>query len=321
MAALPTPRLSDGSVDLDGLARVADFALSRGVRGIVPCGGTGEYFDIARADRRRILEALLPVAKGRGLLIAGVGAATLRESVLLADHALQSGAAAVLLPPPHFYRYGDDELRQFFREAARAIGGPTLLYNLAAFVSPIREGVAIDLIASEPSIVGIKDSSGTLNILRRLTDEGIPAKRIQGHDAWLADSFRGGLLDGAISGPASVVPEMSSAMFESFGDAEAFSAAASFCSEFIRRIEKFPYPWALKWIAEWRGLGAAHLPFPLNEPQRLASAEFRAWFEDWQGRLESWRAGQDLTRIAAAPDAAAVGRVGLPITSRGTSVP
>ena len=301
MAALPTPRSLDGSVDLDGLTRVADFALSHGVCGIVPCGGTGEYFDIPLRDRQAILEILLPVADGRGLVIAGVGAGTLRDSIRLAEHALYAGADAVLLPPPHFYRYADNELLQFFREAARGIGGPTLLYNLAAFISPIREEVAAELIASEPNIVGIKDSSGTLDILRRLTREGIPAVRIQGHDLRLAESFREGLLDGAISGPASVVPELSAAMFETFGNEEAFATAAAFYADFIGQIDRFPYPWALKWIAEWRGLGPARLPFPLNRQQEVAAETFHAWFEEWRGRLDSWRSEQGLGDGAVHP--------------------
>ena len=295
MAALPTPYTLDDGVDFDALERVGDFALEGGVRGIVPCGGTGEYVRIPLADRMAILERLLPIARGRGTVIAGVGAATLPDSVRLAEHALHTGAEAVLLPPPHFYRYGDAELLQFYREAARAIGAPTLLYNLAAFVSPIREGVAAELIVSEAHIVGIKDSSGTLDILRRLTNDQIPAVRIQGHDVRLADSFREGLLDGAISGPASVVPELSASMFETFGNEAAFARAGEFYAEFIRQIEKFPYPWALKWIAEWRGLGAARLPFPLNADQRAAQEGFLDWFEAWHDRLGAWREASGLS--------------------------
>ena len=289
MAALPTPRLANGDVDFSALERLADFAISKGVNGIVPCGGTGEYFDLSLADRKAVLERVERVARGRGLVIAGVGAGSIGDSVGLAEHALASGACAVLLPPPHFYRYRDRELLQFFRHAARRVGGPVLLYNLAAFVSPISEDVAAELIASERHIVGIKDSSGTLDILQRLTRDCIPSIRIQGHDVRLADSFREGLIDGAISGPASVVPELSMSMFETYGKPEAFDSASGFYSEFIELIERFPYPWALKWVAERRGLGAARLPFPLNRELESLTETFRADFDEWFGRFNSWR--------------------------------
>ena len=289
MAALPTPRCADGGVDLDAVERVACFALEGGARGVVPCGGTGEYFDFGLAERRAILKRVLQAARGRGIVIAGIGSASLWDSARLADHALAAGAEAVLLPPPHFFRYREGELLQFYREAARRIGGPVLLYNLASFVSPIPADVAAELIATEPNIVGIKDSSGKLDIPRRLTEAGIPAIRIQGPDVRLADSLREGLLDGAISGPASVVPELSASIFETFGDEQAFSASAAFYAEFIQRMEEFPYPWALKWVAERRGLGRAWLPFPLSREQQIAADRFRAGFDDWFARFTAWR--------------------------------
>ena len=291
MAALLTPRSPDGEVDFDGLERGADFALARGAAGIVPCGGTGEYFDLSVAQRKEIVERLLPVAKRRGILVAGVGSASLSQSVDLARHALEAGAEAVLLPPPHFYRYGDEDLLQYFRSAARAVGGPVLLYNLAGFVSPISADVAAELVDSEPHVAGIKDSSGNLDILRRLTRAGSAGARLQGHDARLAESFREGLLDGAISGPASVVPEMSAALFASFGDEAAFARAIRFNDEFLRELERFPYPWALKWVAGWRGVCKAALPFPLSAGQERERERFRARFEDWLSRLQDGGSG------------------------------
>ena len=286
MAALLTPRSPDGEVDLDALERNADFALSRGVRGVVPCGGTGEYFDLSVSQRQEIVERLAGVTGGRCPLVVGVGAARISDSVRLARHALDLGASAVLLPSPHFYHYGDAELLQFFREAAQAIGGPVLLYNLPGFVSPIQAGVVAGLLRSEPWLVGIKDSSGTLEILRRLTEEGLACTRIQGHDARLAESFREGLLDCAISGPASVVPEMSAALFESFGDETAFARAARFNDEFLQQFMRFPYPWALKWIADWRGLFRPSLPFTLGPEQESARRAFHEWFDEWLARLQ-----------------------------------
>ncbi len=286
-AALLTPRSADGAVNLDALERNADFVLARGVTAIVPAGGTGEYFGLSSMQRKAIVERLAPVARGRGLLIVGVGAATMPEAVALARHAFESGAHAVLLPGPHFFRYGDDELRQYFREAARAIAGPVILYNLAGFLSPIHEDVVVELLQSEPWLVGIKDSSGSLAILRRLTRERLACVRIQGHDARLAESLREGLLEGAISGPAGVVPEMSAALFRTGGNGPAFARADRFNDEFIGQLERFPYPWALKWVAERRGLSEATLPFPLSPAQERSKLEFLDWFDDWLERLQA----------------------------------
>ncbi|MCY4535763.1 MAG: dihydrodipicolinate synthase family protein, partial [Bryobacterales bacterium] len=158
-AALLTPRREDGSIDHEALERNTEFVFARGVSAVVPCGGTGEYFDLTLAQRREIVRHLVPVARGRGQLVAGIGSGSLRESVSLARHALETGADAVLLPAPHFYRYTTRDLLQFFRDAARAIDGPTMLYNLAGFVSPLDADLISELVGTETHIIGVKDSS------------------------------------------------------------------------------------------------------------------------------------------------------------------
>lgn len=283
-AALLTPRREDGSIDFEALERNAEFVFERGANGIVPCGGTGEYFDLTLAQRSEIVKRLAPVAKGRGSLVVGIGSGSLRDSVSLAGLAFESGADAVLLPPPHFYRYGGRDLLQFFRTAARAIGGPTLLYNLAGFVSPLDEDLTAELVGTEDHIVGIKDSSGGLEILRRLTNDELGCVRIQGHDAWLPESLRQGLADGAISGPAGVVPEAIGAVFQTFGDDVAFTAAATYFGQFLEQLGRFPYPWAIKWAAQHRGLGPVALPIPLSPERAQDKDAFLSWFAAWLER-------------------------------------
>ena len=276
-----TPRREDGSVDLAALERNADWVISQGAGGIVPCGGTGEYSDLTLGQRKEIVEQLAWVSKTQAKLVVGVGSGSLRDSVGLAHHALRGGADAVLLPPPHFYRYASRDLLPFFRAAARAIDGPTMLYNLAGFVSPLDADLAAELVGTEEHVIGIKDSSGSLEILRRLTEAGMPCVRVQGHDAWLAESLRQGLSDAAISGPASVVPEAIRAVFETFGDEHAFSAAVTHFEQFLEQLQHRPYPWVIKWAAQHRGLGPATLPIPLSAEREQDRRAFLSWFETW----------------------------------------
>ena len=283
LAALLTHRKAggEGYVDFGALERNADFALSNGADGIVPCGGTGEYFALSARQREEIFEVLAPVVHGRGHLIAGIGSARLEESVRLARHAFANGANAVLLPPPHFFRYGQAELAQFYREAAAAIGGPMLIYNLAGFVSPVSPATAVNLLQTEEHIVGLKDSSGDLSMLRLIEKKRIPCVGFQGHDMRLAESIRENLADGAISGPASVVPEALAPLLESPIDSPPFMAAATRLDEFLDRLQRLPYPWVLKWAASLRGFGNASLPFPLGHEHIEAKRQFESWFERW----------------------------------------
>lgn len=72
----------------------------------------------------------------------------------------------------------------------------------------------LNLIRQCNNIVGIKDSSGSLDILRSLTESGLECNRVVGNDSALAPELRKGLRDRVVSGVLCVQPEILKAMFE-----------------------------------------------------------------------------------------------------------
>ena len=264
------------------------------MRGFVLTGGTGEYPDLSLEQRKALLERAAATLGGRAWLIASCGAMRLDQTAELARHALDLGADAILLPPPHFYRYGQQDLEDFFRAAAARIDGPLLVYNLAGFTSPIDAAVIVKLIETVPNIVGVKDSSGKLDALEMLTARpDLGACRILGNDLALVEAIERKLLDGVISGPASVIPEPIVALFDAAGagDAVRFAAAAELFREALSRLERLPYPWALKRIAEARGLFPARLPFESGPVRRQDLADFDGWLPGWLARLDEIAVG------------------------------
>jgi 4-hydroxy-tetrahydrodipicolinate synthase len=289
LAALLTPRKGLG-VDLEAFERLTRFVFDQGVTGVVIAGGTGEYAALEAEEHRQLQERAVAAAAGRGPVIACPGAADFSTAVALAEHALACGCQAVLLPPPHFYSYSQDDLESFFREAARLIQGPVLLYNLSAFTTPISTELTLRLIESVPNIVGVKDSSGNLEILEALTARPeLEACRILGHDRVLVEGLRRGCLDAMISGPAGVAPELVVALFESFerDDRERCEALAGLFNELVARFGELPYPWMPLWIAEWRGFFRASFPLPLSPGRVEQVRALKTWFQEWCGRLEA----------------------------------
>ena len=290
LAAVLTPREQSGALHLTGLDANLEFGVERGVKGFVTAGGTGEYPDLSAAQRRMLAERAVATLRKRAWLIASCGAMRLDETVELASHAMSVGADAILLPPPHFYRYGQADLEDFYRAAAARISAPILVYNLAGFTSPIHANVIVRLIETVPNIVGVKDSSGKLDALTMLTEQpALGANRILGNDLVLVDAIERKLIDGVISGPTSVIPEVTVALFDSAtaGDTQRFQLAAGLFREALGWLERLPYPWALKVIAEERGLFSARLPFESGEARGRELEEFREWFRAWMGRVAS----------------------------------
>lgn len=99
--ALITPFADDGLVNIPVLRRVVDHLLAQGVDGFYLCGSTGEGIYMSVQEREQVAETVLEQVKKRVPVIVHVGAVATRDSVRLARHARQVGAAGVssILPP------------------------------------------------------------------------------------------------------------------------------------------------------------------------------------------------------------------------------
>src|SRR5688572_18345018 len=156
-AAAITPRNSQGEVDFGATFELVDFLSKAGLRGIVLFGAAGEYPAFSTEERKRLVH--LGAKRSRVPLLVGVGSASLEASVDLARSARDAGAAAVLLPAPLFFRYANDELREYFLQfAAQVSGVPILLSHTPEYTNGIAAEIASELLAAGV-VAGIEDAS------------------------------------------------------------------------------------------------------------------------------------------------------------------
>ena len=283
-AAAVTPHRREGfEADHAAMLELVDQLSGSGVNGIVLLGATGEFLHVKPDERQRLVH--LAVKRSRVPIIAGVSHSTLDTAIQLADAAIDSGVAGVLLMPPYFYRYGDAEILEFYRMFAVAVGGavPMLLYHLPAFTNGISASVARELLASG-EFSGIKDSSGdagmmdTLAELRRNHDFSL----LCGNDRRIVQVRRKGY-DGIVSGVASAVPELVIALSQALDKADdaQVSALESHLRDFIDWIERFPVPVGIAAAAEARGAKIGPPAVPLTADQFDLLEQFKSWLADW----------------------------------------
>lgn len=288
LAALLTPRAGDGSVDLDGVQRNIEFALAAGVEGFAVGTATGEYAISSLEERRQLTERAAKSIRGKVPLIICAGAGRLEDVVELGRHALRQKASAVLVPPPHFYPYETDDIDAFYREAARRIAGPVVVYNIPGFSTGIDLQSYIKLVRASSHIVGIQDGSGKLEMLNNLAARpDLNCWRLLGNDAVFLSGLEKGSFTAAVSGPAGVVPELVLSLHKSWesGDHERYKILAKYFEELLTRLGKYPIPWALKWVAQAREWYEPGFPLPLSEERRRQSVAFSKWFEGWWVKL------------------------------------
>ena len=282
-SALIAPRDSQGKLDEASFRAEMEFILGHGIRGLVLNGATGEYCLTTADELRRMLAIARETTAGRADYCCAIGSASARECIERGRIAEQGGAKGLLLPAPHFFPYEQEDLIAYCREVATAVSLPVLLYNLPQFThNNFQPRTAMTLFREVPGIVGIKDSSGSLDTLRAMTREGLP-NRIVGNDGVLAQAMREGLCDGVISGVACAAPELLLTLYDHAVDLESeeFRKAADALAQFVERLDGFPTPWGLKLIQDYRGILPATFSQPLTENRVAQGRAFQDWFREW----------------------------------------
>lgn len=207
LAALVTPFSSDGAaLDESALRSLVDRTVAGGVHGVVPCGSTGEFAAMTPDERRRAVEIVCDQAAGRVPVVAHVGAMTTREAVILARHAEQAGADAVMAVAPYYEPLAIGEITSYFLAIADAVAVPIVVYNL-----PIATGVNLtpleiaDLARAANNIRYVKDTTGDISQTATLVhDYGEEVGVLVGWDTLYFAALVEGAA-GSINGAANII--------------------------------------------------------------------------------------------------------------------
>jgi 4-hydroxy-tetrahydrodipicolinate synthase len=279
-AALLSPRASDGELDTASF-RHQVIELSRfNLRGYAINGATGEFTIVSDAEVDGLVRVTRQEAP-QAEILCGVGAGDLRLTVRRARVAQLAGADAALLPMPNFFPYRDDDLSAYVSAVASSVELPILLYNLPQFTSGLHVDTVLALFAKHSNIVGIKDSSGSLDIVRAITAAGLKHARLIGNDSALSPALTENVCDGVVSGVACTLPELMSSLFTTGGHGHAFETKSRLLNEFIDHLGPLPTPWGLKVTSAVRGFTRESYPFPLSQKRELEVADLRSWFKTW----------------------------------------
>jgi 4-hydroxy-tetrahydrodipicolinate synthase len=162
LTAMVTAFRDDGSVDLDGTARVASWLVDHGNDGVVVSGTTGESPTTTVAEDGEILRAVIEAVGDRATVVAGVGTNATAHSVELAEQAQKLGADGVLVVTPYYNKPTQDGVLAHFQAVARAAGLPVMLYDIPGrSIIPIAPDT-YRRIAEEDNVVAVKDAVGDL---------------------------------------------------------------------------------------------------------------------------------------------------------------
>ena len=167
-AAITTPFYPDERIYFRKIeANVAHYSRSL-LAGLVALGSTGEAVTLDDAESRDVLRAVAEASAPEKVLVAGVGRESVRGTVALAEIAAELQYDVVLVRPPSYYAANlpAPAMLNYFRSVADHSPLPVLLYNIPKCVPYQIPVEMIGELAQHPNIIGIKDSSGSIDRIR-----------------------------------------------------------------------------------------------------------------------------------------------------------
>jgi 4-hydroxy-tetrahydrodipicolinate synthase len=270
--ALLTPFDHKGKVNLEALAVLARFQISRGVDGIYPCGSTGLGPMLSLEERKSITKTVTAEAGNRVPVVIQVGCADTGSTVELARHAEDAGAYAVASLTPFYYKPGDAAIAKHYETIARSVSIPLLAYNIPQFTGNNLGPSAIAHLARRGTIAGVKDSSRDvlqfMDLLSAVPEDFVVMNGTEEYA--LFAMLMGG--DGVVSGGANAYPEVFHSMVAAYdsGDLVAAASAQKRILAFRDAVKDAPIPSYYE-ILKARGVacGDPRPPFlPLTRDRR-----------------------------------------------------
>ena len=204
------------SIDVDSYLGHVRWLADRGVTGVIPFGTNGEGPSVAPAEKRAVLEALVPVA-GPLHVVPTVAEGNLPDTLDLLAFLDDLPVRAVMVLPPYYFKPVPAEgLRRFYDRVLAATRHPMVAYHIPKYAVPL----PADLVTGLP-VWGVKDSGGEAGYAETVhaagkgvlvgTEDDLPARLLTAH--------------GSISALANIVPEQVVGLYEHVREGRAGEAA------------------------------------------------------------------------------------------------
>lgn len=184
---ITTPFYPDGNVYFKKLESNVERYSRTPVSGIVVLGSTGEAILLSDQERRDVLKAAREAAAPNKVLIAGTGIESAIETLRLTEYAAELGYDVAMVRTPHYYKkqMQSPNLLAFYRTVADRSPLPVIIYNFPQATGYDMPAEVVMELAEHPNLIGIKESSGDVEKVRKMVEGTRHIKR----DATVTETF------------------------------------------------------------------------------------------------------------------------------------
>ena len=161
IVAIVTP-FNNGKVDEKALGNLIEWHIKQGTNAIVPCGTTGESATLDYEEHHRVIRFTVEKVRKRVPVIAGTGANSTDETIMITKEAKKSGADAALIVAPYYNKPTQEGLYRHYKAVARAVNMPIVLYNVPGRTAVNILPSTVARLAEIKNIVALKEATGDM---------------------------------------------------------------------------------------------------------------------------------------------------------------
>ncbi len=169
---ITTPFYPDGNVYFKKLESNVERYSRTPVAGIVVLGSTGEAILLSDQERRDVLKSAREAAAPNKVLVAGTGIESAIETLRLSEYAAELGYDVAMVRTPHYYKkqMQPANLLAFYRTVADRSPLPVIIYNFPQATGYDMPAEVVIELAGHPNLIGIKESSGDVEKVRKIVE-------------------------------------------------------------------------------------------------------------------------------------------------------
>ena len=135
-------------------------------------GSTGEAILLSDQERRDVLKAAREAAAPNKVLVAGTGIESAIETLRLTEYAAELGYDVAMVRTPHYYKkqMQPANMLAFYRTVADRSPLPVIIYNFPQATGYDMPAEVVIELAEHPNLIGIKESSGDVEKVRKMVE-------------------------------------------------------------------------------------------------------------------------------------------------------
>ncbi len=214
------------ALDVKNTIKHAENVIDLGCHGVVFFGSTGQSQLISLSEKIQLINEL-PNSRHKNKFIIGTGLNSLIDTINLMKISKSMGFNNFLIMPPAYYKYGDDEVINFYSRIISEINDcKIILYNfekLCGYKFSIQ--CVENLVKKFPDqIVGVKDSSYNLFETLKIKNFSI----FPGSEAKLLKGLELGC-DGVITATTNVTGHLAREIYDNFNNKLSLKSNQNLC--------------------------------------------------------------------------------------------